>query len=689
MNLAADFFYDEVRDGFYIPGMMKRAWGAEYRVLTEIDRICKKHAITYHISAGTLLGAVREGNFIPWDDDIDIIMLRDSFSRFQEVVSKELPSEMTFFYGDQEADYSDFLPVVGVGEMRFREKVLEEFCEFPYPVGVDVFVLDDLAKDPEKEAQRKEKLDALFDLIDRVEKGKESEEALQKGLASIEELLHKKLNTSGKLLPELYRVFHEICQEFNREGEEVAYLPFQLYHPNTCFPKKAFLGTKELPFCGTAFPVPEEYDTVLRVIYGEYRVPAKAGGEHNYPYFKKYEERLRKDLQDKWFFDYTFQEKDLERPRVENFREIAMQFLDSFVLKEEELEKVFSERKYEAVLSALPFLQERAVMLGNAIEERKGEGTESVHLLESFCEALFQLHSSLTALLVYRDTAEGKETEPEEKIEQSEKNLKQSTIVENSKEQLEGLRALLQNLRAALEKEIKRQVVFLPHSAKHFASIRPLIDALREREDTEVKLMPIPYFDRMGDGSLSEMHYEGENFPKEYPITDYRSYNFLAELPDCIVMNSPYDAFNPVWSVDPFFYSEKLKQYTNNLVYIPWFVTDEIDPQAEEDGKAFYNMRYYVTVPGVFHADYTVVQSEGMRAAYLEKISRFLEKEMEQKEEHPASKEDCLKEKSIEELMQMMEKKILGAGSCLLGEKEGQGTKEVVEALKKILFEKK
>ena len=631
MNLAADFFYDEVRDGFYIPGMMKRAWGAEYRVLTEIDRICKKYAIPYHISAGTLLGAVREGNFIPWDDDIDIIMLRDSFLRFQEVVSQELPPEMTFFDGEEEADYSGFLPVVGVGEMRFREKVLKEFCEFPYPVGVDVFVLDDLAKDPEKEAQRKEKLDALFDLIDKVEKGKESREAIQRSLASIEELLHRKLNRSGKLLPELYRVFHEICQEFNGEGEEVAYLPFQLYHPETKFPKKAFQGTKELPFCGTAFPVPAEYDTVLKVIYGEYRVPAKAGGEHNYPYFKKYEERLRKDLQEKWFFDYVFQEKDLERPRVENFREISRQFADAFVLEEEELEKAFSEGQFEAVLSALPSLQERAVMLGNAIEERKGEGTESVHILESFCEALFQLHTSLTEA--------------------------QASAVEHSKEQLEGLRPLLRKLRAALEREIKKQVVFLPHSAKHFASLRPLIDALREREDTEVKLMPIPYFDRLGDGSLSEMHYEGENFPKEYPITDYKSYNFAAELPDCIVMNSPYDAYNPVWSVDPFFYSEKLKQYTNKLVYVPWFVTDEIDPEKPEDGKAFYNMRYYVTVPGIIHADCTIVQSEEMKKAYLAKLSRFIEEK---------------------EVLERLEKKIIGAGSCLFQEKEGQGTEELL-----------
>ena len=186
------------------------------------------------------------------------------------------------------------------------------------------------------------------------------------------------------------------------------------------------------------------------------------------------------------------------------------------------------------------------------------------------------------------------------------------------------------------------------------------------------------------------MHYEGENFPKEYPITDYRSYNFAVELPDCIVTNSPYDAFNPVWSVDPFFYSEKLKQYTNKLVYIPWFVTDEIDSENPEDGKSFYNMRYYVTVPGIIHADYTIVQSEGMREAYLEKISRFLEGE-EENLEGKAENGDSLQRKEAllnrKDVLEQMEKKIIGAGSCLLGEKAGQGTKEVAEAFRKILEE--
>ena len=64
MNREREFFYDEVREGFYIPGIMKRAWGANLTILSEIDRICKKYEIPYYAAGGTLLGAVRDGQFI-------------------------------------------------------------------------------------------------------------------------------------------------------------------------------------------------------------------------------------------------------------------------------------------------------------------------------------------------------------------------------------------------------------------------------------------------------------------------------------------------------------------------------------------------------------------------------------------------------------------------------------------------
>ena len=63
-------------------------------ILIVIDGICKKHGIKYWISDGTLLGAVRHGGFIPWDDDLDIQMMRKDFKHFIKIISKELPENL-------------------------------------------------------------------------------------------------------------------------------------------------------------------------------------------------------------------------------------------------------------------------------------------------------------------------------------------------------------------------------------------------------------------------------------------------------------------------------------------------------------------------------------------------------------------------------------------------------------------
>lgn len=85
----------ELRERFNPEGSMLRKHQMRMLdILIEVDKICQKHNIKYWIEGGTLLGAVRHGGFIPWDDDLDIAVMHDEYKKMLEVLEKELPENM-------------------------------------------------------------------------------------------------------------------------------------------------------------------------------------------------------------------------------------------------------------------------------------------------------------------------------------------------------------------------------------------------------------------------------------------------------------------------------------------------------------------------------------------------------------------------------------------------------------------
>ena len=136
---------DSIRDGY--KGKLDLLRELEKDMLREIDRICRAHDIKYFISYGTMLGAVRHGGFIPWDDDIDVAMLRSEFEKFRHIAPKELNSRFSYESHTNGDGYHFFFDRVTARDTYFATKYSDDY-EMHKGISIDIFVVDSVPADP-------------------------------------------------------------------------------------------------------------------------------------------------------------------------------------------------------------------------------------------------------------------------------------------------------------------------------------------------------------------------------------------------------------------------------------------------------------------------------------------------------------------------------------------------------------
>ena len=89
LKIPNGFFEEEERNGYVITKKRKEIWAVEIDMLLKFIYVCEKHNLKYFADSGTLLGAARHNGFIPWDDDIDVAMLRKDYDKFCKIAINE------------------------------------------------------------------------------------------------------------------------------------------------------------------------------------------------------------------------------------------------------------------------------------------------------------------------------------------------------------------------------------------------------------------------------------------------------------------------------------------------------------------------------------------------------------------------------------------------------------------------
>ena len=303
VEFERSFFHDEVIDGFYVDSMMKRCWAATIVVLNEVIEICQRRGIKMFVDYGTLLGAIRHEGFIPWDDDLDILVLREDFDAFKKAMNEELPKDWKFFESTSIKDhfFEPWNRIVNRTSYNLDDENLTRFYGFMYPVGLDVFVMDYIAPtDDEVEV-----LELLYDLMKQLCFVEDiSDEDFETRLSGIEKLLgiNIKRGERDEIKETVMKLVQSVISSYTAADSDIMVKMTSIPYAMKRYDPKWFSDVVWKKFENIMVPAPVGYDGVLSTEYGNYMVKKRGKGNHQYPLYK----HNKQELDSKMGWDDTY-----------------------------------------------------------------------------------------------------------------------------------------------------------------------------------------------------------------------------------------------------------------------------------------------------------------------------------------------------------------------------------------------
>lgn len=649
-NIPKEYFLDEVRDGFFVPSMMKRSWAAMLSNYKELEGFCLANGADCFVVWGSILGAIRHGGFVPWDDDIDVAMLREYYDMVKEAAdSGKLPGDHwldDYRTGDVDNTKSRWLDTRAT--VRNQEESADNYG-FPFINIIDIDVFDNI---PHQGAERdlyEEIITVIVSIRNNVQKldGADlSDPEVNRRWAELVGQIKKISEITGykydfedpRVIMQLMGMIEHYCKN-NGGGSsgEVSILPYYMKGKSYIFPKRYIRDCIDVDFEYTTVRVPVGYERLLRTTWPNYATPYIDYDSHSYPYYREMERELRENYGFEFMTYHLYPE---EYERITGSR-IEKQSLDAFVhdsldiLKEAHsfLESRVSEGGLDdTFFEVLGECQNVAVSIGDRVEKRM------------FCPV--DEGRDGTGVTTKADTAVGEETCGVESIVASLEHYCEDVYAAYQKElsidpsDIAKLRSY-EDLFDTIFNDIneKAEVVFLCYMTEHWKSLHTIWESAMADENVHVTVIAVPYYLKENDGSIDkdEMITEDAGYPPEVELTPYDQYDMETEHPDVIIFQCPYDQYSTAVSVHPYYYVSNLYQFTEKLVFIPPFYTRDIQKQ---DKRIRSTLRDFICNPGLIYADQVIVQSEGVKGAYEEILSEFVSRELGAPDGHDPGERD-------------------------------------------------
>ncbi|MCD7892797.1 MAG: LicD family protein [Erysipelotrichaceae bacterium] len=255
--------------------ILKKLQNVELDILNNVIDICDRNDLTYFLMDGSMLGCVRHGGFIPWDDDVDIGLPRPDYDKFVMIASIELPEYLILknYQNDNDYDRLNTRVVNNNVKLYHNSYVSDEHME---PAWIDIFPIDGIPNN--KLIFELHKLWFLivrlyyhFSCFDRtVNLTRKDRTKLQMFLIWVGKTF--KIGRKGDTR-KILMYLEKILKKYDYVNSKYIVNAYSSYMFKETYDKKWFDNGTFLQFCNCQMRVPKDYDKVLTHLYGEYLIP--------------------------------------------------------------------------------------------------------------------------------------------------------------------------------------------------------------------------------------------------------------------------------------------------------------------------------------------------------------------------------------------------------------------------------